>query len=504
MPPTSPQRKIVSRQQLVGLVAQARRNGKTVVQCHGCFDIVHPGHIRYLEFARRQGDLLLVSLTGDQDVSKGDSRPYVPEQLRAESLAALECVDLVHVDPNPTAENVLNDVRPDVYVKGAEYQQSRDPRFLRESRIVESHGGRVIFSSGEVVFSSSRLIDTLPRNPDFEHHRLEGIINRHGITNESLEKTLGSFADLRVLVIGDVVVDRYVFCDAINIASESPMMSLARLNEESYVGGAAIVARHIAALGAQSVVVTAVADDEKSAMVEDTLDREGIQIQAVRNRPQLAEKVRFLVDDNKILKVESAEHVPLDSLAERRASEIINDCASSVDAVIFCDFGYGMITGGLIDHVMASLRRKVRIIAADVSGPRTNLLNFRNVDLLCPTERELRANLNDYDRGLSAAAHTLLERTQARHLFVTLQKKGLVVFDRPSQDPESEQWSGRLLSEHLPSFAGHPLDCLGGGDALLATASLALASGAGLLPAAYLGNAAAALEIADSIMCPRP
>ncbi|MEE9294965.1 MAG: PfkB family carbohydrate kinase, partial [Phycisphaerae bacterium] len=152
--------------------------------------------------------------------------------------------------------------------------------------------------------------------------------------------------------------------------------------------------------------------------------------------------------------------------------------------------------GGLIEHATARLRRSVRTIAADVSSPRANLLNFRNVDLLCPTERELRSNLNDYDRGLSAAAHTLLAKTQARHLFVTLQKKGLVVFDRPSQDPESPQWSARLLSEHLPSFVDRPIDCLGGGDALLATASLALASGSGLLPAAYLGNAAAAFEIA--------
>ncbi len=496
MPPASLQRKIVSRAQLLERVGQARQQGQTVVQCHGCFDIVHPGHIRYLEFARRQGDLLVVSLTGDPNIAKGDHRPYVPEELRAESLAALECVDLVHVDPNDSAEEILDDVRPDVYVKGAEYQQSRDPRFLRESEVVERNGGRVIFSSGEVVFSSSTLIDTLPKNPDFEYHHLQGIARRHGITRKSLDDTLSRFMDLRVLIVGDIVIDRYVFCDAIDVASEAPMMSLTKLDEDYYVGGAAIVARHVAALGADALLLTAVADDEQSAVVEDTLRREGIQLHLLRNRPKLAEKIRFLVDENKILKVESAEHVPLDSVAERWATAIIDQFASNVDALIFCDFGYGMITGGLIEHATARLRRSVRTIAADVSSPRANLLNFRNVDLLCPTERELRSNLNDYDRGLSAAAHTLLAKTQARHLFVTLQKKGLVVFDRPSQDPESPQWSARLLSEHLPSFVDRPIDCLGGGDALLATASLALASGSGLLPAAYLGNAAAAFEIA--------
>ncbi len=98
--------------------------------CHGCFDIVHPGHIRYLEFARKHGDLLIVSITSDAAIDKESDRPYIPEELRAENLAALSFVDLAYVDPNHTAEQVLQVIKPDVYVKGHEYQLSKDPRFL--------------------------------------------------------------------------------------------------------------------------------------------------------------------------------------------------------------------------------------------------------------------------------------------------------------------------------------------------------------------------------------
>lgn len=129
-------RKIVELPELRAAVQAAREAGRTVVQCHGCFDLVHPGHIRYLEFARQQGDLLVVSLTGDTDIDKGPTRPYIPQELRAENLAALMFVDLVYIDPSPTAESILRDLKPDVYVKGQEYENASDPAFLAEKAVV--------------------------------------------------------------------------------------------------------------------------------------------------------------------------------------------------------------------------------------------------------------------------------------------------------------------------------------------------------------------------------
>ncbi|MGB2988258.1 MAG: adenylyltransferase/cytidyltransferase family protein, partial [Phycisphaerae bacterium] len=170
---SSLQRKIVEFDELLSVARAARAAGKTIVQCHGCFDIVHPGHIRYLEFARRQGDVLIVSLTGDSDISKGNQRPYIPQELRAENLAALMFVDHVYIDPSPTAESILAQVMPDIYVKGREYEHSTDPAFLAEKNVVEAYGGRIIFSSGEIVFSSTALIERMPQNGETQSHRLK-------------------------------------------------------------------------------------------------------------------------------------------------------------------------------------------------------------------------------------------------------------------------------------------------------------------------------------------
>jgi rfaE bifunctional protein kinase chain/domain/rfaE bifunctional protein nucleotidyltransferase chain/domain len=489
-------RKIVTVEQLIHRVQEARGAGLTIVQCHGCFDIVHPGHIRYLEFARRQGDVLVVTLTGDSEISKGPDKPYIPEELRAENLAALEFVDWVCVDQAPTAESALAAIRPDVYVKGREYEYSREPGFVRERELVERQGGRVIFSSGDVVFSSTQLIETIGRDADLELRRLRLICRRYDIHEHRLGELLERFAGLSVVVVGDVILDRYIFCDVIDVASEAPMMSLARLGEQRYVGGAAIVARHAAALGARARLVSAVASDAESAEVESGLVGEGVETRFIATRSELVEKTRYLVDADKLLKVERGKPEPLDSIAERRFAALLEEAAEGADAVIFCDFGYGMVSRGLLERALPKLRRRVRILAADVSGPHANLLHFRDVDLLCPSEREMRSTLHDFEHGLSPVAWSLLDQTQARHLFVTLDKRGLVAFDRRNADPQSPEWSGRLRSEHLPSFAERTVDRLGCGDALLAASTLALAAGADLTAAAYLGNLAAAVEIA--------
>ena len=487
--------KIVSKRDLLDRVAQARAAGRTIAHCHGCFDIVHPGHVRYLDFARGQGDLLVVSLTGDSQITKGNQRPYIPEELRAESLAALQAVDLVYIDPHPTACELLEELRPDVYVKGREYECSTDPQFAAEQAIVTSHGGRVLFSSGDVVFSSTRLMEVLGQNPDLEAERMIMICRRHGIHRESLRQTISRFAGLRVLVVGDIILDRYVLCDAASLASEAPMMSLTRLEERMYVGGAAVVARHVAGLGAQTWLLSSAGNDEASLKARQVLQDESIQCELLPCRPRLPEKTRFLVDTTKVMRLEDGQLFPLDAANEHRAAAWVKSIPDGVDAVIFCDFGYGTVTNRLIAGVRQALARPPRVVTADISGPRGNLLHFGDATALCPTERELRSVLHDFESGLSNVAWKAMDHTRARHMLVTLGKKGLVVFDRQAHDKSDPRWRSRLLSEYLPSLAENVVDPLGAGDALLAATTLAMAAEAPLMQAAYLGTAAAAIEV---------
>lgn len=485
-----PSPKIVSLDQLIKLRDTARQAGQSVVHCHGCFDIVHPGHVQHLQFARSLGDRLLVSVSSDAHVNKGVARPLIPDDLRASSLAALECVDWVYVDSHPTATDLLETIRPDVYVKGKEYESNCDPRFLAERDTVQRHGGRVVFSSGDVVYSSTALIETMAGADLFRDEKVRRFRDANGLSTAALSALMGRFRQLRVVVVGDYILDRYCFCDATGVAGEAPVMALRRLRDEDYDGGAAVVALHAAALGATPILVTSLAQDDASRHTALRLAGRGIEVCRAAPRSALVTKSRFLVDQSKLFKLDDGRPMPPDSVNTEQTAQALLAAAEGADAVIFADFGYGTITPGLLQRVMEPLRKTVPIITADVSGRQSNLLLFKSVDLLCPTEREARETMGDFSSGLGALVWDLLQRADARHAIITMGRQGLVAFDRPAGEP-----NGRLTSQYLPALAGRVIDPLGCGDALLAAASLTLAAGGSLAAAAYLGSAAAAIEV---------
>jgi rfaE bifunctional protein kinase chain/domain/rfaE bifunctional protein nucleotidyltransferase chain/domain len=482
-------RKTVSRAELLAIRQAAREAGKVVVHCHGCFDIVHPGHIQHLQFARSLGDLLVVSVSADTHVNKGADRPLIPDDLRAASLAALECVDYVLINPEPTAVQLLDALQPDIYVKGREYEKNQDPRFLAERDTVVRHGGRVVLSSGEVVYSSTALIGAMGGHQLFNDEKIARLRDRYDLSAGHLQNLLQRARGLKVVVVGDYILDRYHFCDATGVAGEGPMLSLRALQQRDYDGGAGVIALHLAGLGAQPTLVTALADDELSRQIQMRLVAQGVDVQCHPGRRDVVCKHRYLVDQTKLFKVDEGTPAPADTQLEEELAEKILAAADGAAAVVFADFGYGVITATLLDRILPSLRKNVPVLTADVSGRQGNLLRFRGFNLLCPTEREVRETLHDFSNGLGAVVWDLLSATDARSAIITLGKQGLVTFERNERSR-----ADRLASEYVPALASAAVDPLGCGDALLATASLMLAAGGSLQAAAFVGSVAAALE----------
>jgi rfaE bifunctional protein kinase chain/domain/rfaE bifunctional protein nucleotidyltransferase chain/domain len=486
-----PNRKACDLDALLARRAEARAAGRTVVHCHGCFDIVHPGHIQHLLFAKSLGDVLVVSVSADRHVNKGVARPLIPDELRAASIAALECVDHVYVNPDPTAVGLLDVMKPDVYVKGSEYERNSDPRFLAERDTVSRHGGRVVFSTCDVVYSSSALIGTMGQDR-IRDDKLARLRERYGLSDTHLHGLLERGRGQRVVVVGDYVLDRYHFCDASGVAGEGPMLSLRSLHDRDFDGGAGVVALHLAGLGASPVLVSALADDEVSRQAEMRMSAAGVQLDCPRTRRRVVSKHRYLVDQTKLFKVDEGTAAPADSAEEQRLVSRVLEAADGAAAVVFADFGYGVVTAGVLERLLPELRSRVPVLAADVSGNQGNLLRFRGVDLLCPSEREAREAQHDFSAGLGAVAWNLLNATSARQALITLGKQGLVTFERGELSV-----TDRLHSEYLPALSGHAVDPLGCGDALLATATLVLSAGGSLQAAALMGSIAAAVEVQE-------
>ena len=151
--------RIVKRDELITIVETERQYGKKIILANGCFDVLHVGHVRYLEAARMLGDLLIVGINSDEQARrlKGKGRPLLPQDQRAEIISSIEAVDLVTIFSEPTVEQLLLALKPDIHAKGTDYTEDSVP----ERDVVRSFGGRVAIVGDPKDHSSSQMIERL-------------------------------------------------------------------------------------------------------------------------------------------------------------------------------------------------------------------------------------------------------------------------------------------------------------------------------------------------------
>ena len=486
--------------ELAGVIRELRLSGDTIVQCHGCFDIVHPGHIRYLAWAAEQGDVLVVSVSADEVVAKGAGRPFVPEQLRAENLAALEMVDYVCIDDGLSAEDILNRFRPDVYVKGKEFEDDYTDRIGRERQLVESYGGRILFSSGEVVYSSTEIIEH--GVVDIEANisdKLDLVCHRHAITRSGLLEVLSRFSSRRILVIGDTIVDEYVLCDSLGMSAEAPVLTVKPLDRSVYLGGAGVVVEHVASLGAAAEFLTVVGDDERGHFVRDEIAKGRVagHVLLDHTRPTTL-KTRFIAEEKKLLKVNTLKDHGIDQYVTQQAFEVLDRLIPQVDAIVMCDFCYGVITPALNSHVCDLARRCGKLVIGGVQSSTQlgNVTRFKGITLTVPSEREARLALCDREDGIRNIGVRLLQATGNEYLAITLGAKGMLVFQKLPEPTPGAEWDGaRLTVDLFPALNRRPVDTMGAGDSCQAAFTLCLASGASIWESACVASAMAALAV---------
>ncbi len=483
-------RKIFSVADLAVERKRLREQGKTVVQCHGCFDIVHPGHIRYLRFARSLGDVLIVTVSSDDVVMKGYERPYIPEDLRLDSLAELGCVDYVALSEDEWAGPVLEALQPDIYVKGREYESKNDPRFANEKKTVESHGGRVVLGSGDVIFSSTEIGRRKRNTLDMEQQKIQRFCRSNEITPARLKNAISRFSDLSILVLGDAIMDHYSHCEGARVASESPIVSVKPVSEEWFVGGAGLIARQAASLGAKATFVTCCAEDEGLERIKTSLNRFGVELHnlPVPGRGAYA-KTRYLVGGKKVFKVDRGNPSPIPIETTTELISDLGELLASHDGLIVTDFGYGLFGSTLADAIPALAAKAGKPYFADVStNGQANILKFKQPQLATPTEDELRFALADAESGISNLASRYYAASQAGGLIVTMGRRGSLAFEPPIEPGQ------RLRTNYLPALEVNEVDAVGAGDVFLTGASLARLAGEPMAMGMYVGSSLASIS----------
>ncbi len=475
--------KIKSREEVAQIIGKRPRR-RAVVMCHGAFDIVHPGHLRHLAYAKEKADILIASITADAQILKANYRPYVPEELRALNLAALEFVNFVIIDPNPTPiENILF-LQPDFFAKGYEYFANGLPvRTQEEIAALRTYGGEMLFTPGDVVYSSSALIESHP--PRLAVDKLLILMESEGIGFSDLRRTLEQFRGLRAHVVGDAIVDSYVYCSVLGATAKSPTLSVRFERREMFAGGAAAVAKHMRATGAEVTLSTVTGDDEPKEFLLREMADSGIRALPVvdRMRPTTC-KERFLAGGQKLLQVDRVDN----RAVSERALEAIGDAlrADRADTVVFSDFRHGIFNRQTVKLLRAHIPAGALTVAdSQVSSRWGNILDFTEFDLLTPNEREARFALGDQDSVVRPLALKLFQAARCRWLILKLGERGLLGYRTPGPNPREFFM--------VDSLADHVADPIGAGDALVAYTSMAQRVTGNLVIAAILGSAAAAV-----------
>lgn len=485
--------KIVTIEKLAQRAAEIKAAGKTVALCHGAFDLLHIGHIRHLQHAARQADCLLVSVTADEFVNKGPGRPVFSQYLRAENIAALACVDQVAINHAVTAVEVLEQVKPDLYVKGSDYKSVSDDltgNIKYEQDAVERHGGKIFFTD-ELTSSSTQLLNEYFEvfSPEVSAYleELKQTLGANDLINQ-----LKNLAGLKVLVVGEAIVDEYHYTSPLGQTGKGNVFAVKYNDYERFAGGAIAVANHVAEFAENVTLLSGLgATNSHEDFIRSSLNS---NIDPVfffsKDRPTIVKRRYVDADIAKLFEVYFYNDAPLPEEINRKIVQWLERHLQEYDVVIVPDFGNGFISSEMV----AALSKSAKFLAVNAqvnSGNRGYHLitRYPKADFLSMNEPELRLAVHDKGGAIEDLAGKLAGQLQSRHIAITRGTKGAVMLHE-----------GGGVSR-VPALSGKVVDRIGAGDAFLSLAGLCLGAGLPAQSALFAGAVAAALDV--QIVCNR-
>ena len=485
---SEPARKILALRELAGALAGLRDRGKRVVHCHGVFDLLHPGHIRHFEAARRHGDVLVVTITPDEFVTKGPGRPVFNHRLRAESIAALACVDYVAVNEWPTAVETIKLLRPSVYAKGSDYEdRERDVTggIVREENAIREVGGEIVFTT-EMAFSSTELLNQYYNvYPDEARRFLDEFKLRHSA--DEVLAGLARLRDLRVLVLGEAIVDDYHYCVPVGKSPKEAIVSTRHVRREAFAGGALACANHVAGFCRQVDLVTCLGEqDSHEEFIRASLKPNVTPMFLIRPGVPTIVKRRYIWEPFfvKMFEIAFMDDTEIPASLEDRLLSHVNGVLAGYDVVIVADYGHGFLGG----RIASALPEGARFLAVNTQANSANLgfnliTKYPRVDYVCIDEPELRLATHDRWSPVQGLAEKVRGSLGARAISVTRGHHGAV-----TSGDNGVQWE-------IPVFSREIVDRVGAGDAYLSVTAPCVAAGLPIDMVGFIGNAVGALAV---------
>ncbi len=477
--------KVLQYEQIVATAKSLRAQNKTIVHCHGVYDLLHVGHIKHFEAARRLGNVLIVTITPDRFVNKGSHRPAFTETLRAEALAALACIDYVAINRRPTAVEIIGDLKPDVYVKGsvtAPGKRDHSDAITLEQEAIAAVGGRFVLTNEE-TFSSSTLINRFLEvfTPEAKAF-LSSFRARH--TAAQVVAHLEALRPLKVLTIGETIIDEYVFCDAMGRTNKEAVLVVGENRTDTYAGGILAIANHVSGFCDDVAVASALGETlPHDAFVHGKLSKNvSRQFVTMPGVPTMVKR-RYVEEylGRKLFEVYSTKGVRIAGRQEEAFLERLDSLLPRYDVVIAADYGHGLFS----DRIIQRICDQAAFLAVNTQTNAGNLgyhviSKYPRANFVAIAEPEVRLQHRDHDGDLEALVAETSKSLGGAKMIITRGKRGCLCYDR------CEGFS------QVPAFAVSVVDRVGSGDALLALTAPSVAMGLPMDLAGFIGNVAGA------------
>jgi rfaE bifunctional protein nucleotidyltransferase chain/domain len=481
--------KIKKLDELIKLTEDLRKKGKVIVHCQGVFDLLHPGHIRYFEAARKKGDILVVTLTKDEYVNKGPGRPIFNQDLRAESIAAIECVDFVTINEWPTAVEVIKKIKPHFYVKGNDYADKQNDitgKIFEEEKAVESVGGSLYFTD-ELTFSSSSIINAY-LSPYSQETRsfLSKFKKRYDC--DGIMNYLKQLSGMKVLVIGDIIIDEYHYCSGLGKCQKDNIIATKFLNEETFAGGVLAAANHLAGFCRDITLVSTIGTRNDYADFINSRLKPNIKPVFFECDDSITVVKRRFIDPsfmNKLFEICYLENTPqLPVSLENRIYSYLGANLKKFDMVLVADFGHGLITPRLVKI----LSQKAKFLAVNVQTNSANMgfnliTKFPRADYICIDEPELRLACHDRLSSLESLIKRISRQLKCDRIIITRGHRGSLVYSKTDG------------CTAIPVFSTQIVDRIGAGDAYFSITSPCVFKNTPIEAVGFIGNAVGATKV---------
>lgn len=449
----------------------------------GNFNILHPGHLRLIKFAKELGNKLIVGVISDK--LAGDLA-LIPEKLRLESVKSLNWVDEAFIIYD-SIEETLKRIKPNFVVKGKEHENTIN----LELKILNKIGGQLIFSSGETIFSSYDLIQSEVVNRSKRSLIPNDFLQRHKTNISKIKNIISSFKKLKIIVIGDTIVDEYISCDPLGMSQEDPTIVVTPVGSKKFIGGASIVAAHAAGLGAEVHFISVCGKDSSCEFVNEKLKEFNVNSSLyIDNSRPTTLKQRYRAKGKTLLRVshlhQGAISHSLQNKILNKLGKLLKDC----DLIVFSDFNYGVLPDELIESVTKiAIEKNILMVADSQSSSQTgDISRFKSMDLITPTEREARLSLQDNQNGLVVIADKLKEKSCSKNILLKIGEEGVIIH---ADKKNNKDWK----TDRIPALNSNPIDVAGAGDSMLIASSMALALNATIWESALIGSIAASIQV---------